>query len=67
MAIIYLSNEIFLSLRTDRAQRTKLSSYFADTINKLFKNSMKPDINSIEKSADQAQALHCFPYNIVSS
>ena len=56
MGIMYLSNEQFyLSQRTDNALRTPLSPYFADTMHKLFKNSMRPDINSIENSVDPDQ------------
>ena len=47
MAIMYLSNISF----TDNA----LISYFTETIYKLFTNSMKPAINSMENSADPDQ------------
>ena len=33
-------------------KRTQLSTYFADNMHKLFKICMKPDVNSIENSAD---------------
>ena len=56
MAIMYLSQRTFyLSQRTDNAQRTQLSPYFANIIHKFFKNSMKPDIKSIENSVDPDQ------------
>ena len=32
-----------------------LITYFVDTMHKHFKNSMKPDINSIENSVDPGQ------------
>ena len=45
--------KIYLSHRTDNAQRTKLSPYIADNMHNLLKkNSIKPDINSIENSVD---------------
>ena len=37
--------------------RTPLSPYFADTMRKLFKNSMKPHINSIENSVNPDQLI----------
>ena len=53
--------KIYLSHRTDTAQRTQLALTFAD---KLFKNSMKPDIISIENSVDPVQLDFCFLFSI---
>ena len=55
MAFVTASNVIYLSQRTDIAQRTQLSPYFANTMRELFKNSMKPDINSIENTVEPDQ------------
>ena len=51
MAIVYLPNVP----KKDNAPRTWLSPNFVDSMLKLFKNSMKPDINSIENSVDPDQ------------
>ena len=55
MAKLYLINENFTCPKEQIMQITHLSSYLADTICNLFKNSMKPDINSIENSVDPDQ------------
>ena len=57
MAKMFLSNENYLSQRTNNAQITQLSPYFADTMHTLFKKkkSMKQDINSLENSVYPAQ------------
>ena len=61
---MYLSNETFtcLSQGTDNAQRNQFSPYFDDTMHKLFKNSMKPVINSIENNVQLR--IHSFLYNM---
>ena len=51
MVIIYLSKEHF----TFPKEQILHIPFFADTIYKLFKNSMNPDINSIENSVDTDQ------------
>ena len=55
MAIMYLSNEDFTCPKEQTMHRAKLSPFFADTIYKLFRNSMEPDINSVENSLDPDQ------------
>ena len=54
MAIInvLVKREFYLSQRTDNAQRTLLRLYFADTMHKFLKTSMKPHIYSIENSVN---------------
>ena len=54
MAIMYLSNENFTCPKELIIMHKELSSY-ADTMHKLFKTSMKPDISSIENSVDPDQ------------
>ena len=54
MTIMYLSNEKFTCPK-ELIMLKELSPYFADTMHKLFKNSMEPDINSIENSVEQDQ------------
>ena len=46
---MYLSNEKFTCPKEQIMLKT-LSSYFADTMHKLFKNRMKSDIKTIENS-----------------
>ena len=56
MDIVYLSNEKFTCLKEQIMHKElSLAPYFADTMHKLFINSMKPDINSIENSVDPDQ------------
>ena len=63
MAIMYLSNELIIMHK-----ELSSDSSYADTMHKLFKNSMKPDINSIENGVDPDQLalirIHSFPYNM---
>ena len=61
MAILYFSNENFACSK-EQIMHKELS--LALTLLKFFKNSMKPDIYSIENSVDPYQDLHCFPYNM---
>ena len=61
---MYLSNENFTCPK-DNAQRTQISPYFADTMRKVLKHSMKPETNAIENSVDPDQLAsdqdpHCF-------
>ena len=51
---VVLSNGNFTCPKELIIMHKELSSY-VDTMHKLFKNSMKPDINSIENSEDSDQ------------
>ena len=54
--VVYLFIKIFyLSHRTDNAQITQLSPYFAYSMHKFFKNRMYLGIKSIENSVDPDQ------------
>ena len=75
MAIIYLSNENFTCPKEQKIimhKEPSLSHTLFITIHILFKNSMKPDINTIENSVYPDQLLqkpadqdpHCFQYDM---
>ena len=56
MAKMYVSNENFTCPKEQiMHKKLSLALTFADTMHKLFKNSMKPDIISIEYSVDPDQ------------
>ena len=63
MAIMYLSNDNFTCLKELIIMHKELSSY-ADTMHKLFKNSMKPDTNSIKNSVDPTQLIRSHSFFI---